>query len=453
MASTGYSPASTIYGEEARISEVAAQLPLVLYAIGFGIGPLMLGPLSEWGGRKYVYLGGHTLQASPTLFAVGAALAPNPGGLFVLRFLGGIFGAMTITNLGASFADMWDPQHTGPAMALFVLSDIIGPALGYSACAPAAQFSGWRTTLWMVVGFCGITLIFLFLFVEETRHSIILEKRMLKKRKETGNSELNIPEDMQRDGWKQLVKQDIVRPIVFQCTEAIIIAVAIIQLQLVGLEYLFTTSYNLVFGEESERGFSNWQVGLIWFGLIVGACVGLLTYSVEERHFRRAAAANGGVIVPEARIGPFTCIAGIVYPASLFWFAWTSAPSIHWIVPTLATAFFGWAFFTLVFAFQAYITDGYGSFASSGLAGADLLRSSGGGCFPLFGAAMYRSLGNAKASTVLAGLGVLATPLPFVFRAYGHRLRHHSPYARQHMAELEEEKGKGGEASEGLFSC
>lgn len=43
----------------------------------------------------------------------------------------------------------------------------------------------------------------------------------------------------------------------------------------------------------------------------------------------------------------------------------------------------GWAFFTLVYSLQSYVVDGYGAFASSGLAGADLLRSSAGGCFPL----------------------------------------------------------------------
>ncbi|GAA5849723.1 hypothetical protein JCM8547_000543 [Rhodosporidiobolus lusitaniae] len=422
MASTAYSPASTIYAEVTGLPPVTAELPLVLYA---------------WGGRKPVYLGGHFLQL---LFAIGAALSPTPAGLFILRFLGGCAGGMSITNLGASFADMWVPERTGVAMALFVLSDTIGPSLGYTACAPAAQFSGWRTTLWMTVGFIGVTLIPLALFAEETRHSIILEKRMKKKRKETGDEDWSVPDDCKREGWKQLVKDDIQRPLVFLATEGIIIAVAIVQLQLVGIQYLFTTSYTLVYGENGDRAFSTWQIGLVWFGFTIGALIGFATYPFEERHFRRATRRNGGVIVPEGRIGPLTCLAGIVYPASLFWFAWTSFPSIHWIVPTIATGFFGWAFFTIIFAFQAWITDGYGVFASSALAGADLLRSSGGGCFPLFGAAMYRNLGYDKASTVLAGLGLLATPLPFIFRKYGRRLRAHSPYARQHMEELEKEK-------------
>lgn len=141
IASTGYSPASTMYSEEMRISEVAAELPLVLYAIGL-VFPLLLPAvqlctdplgatlqLRRWPSHPRSVVGmGRTKACLPrrpypagasilvvpfrlcclltctlqTLFAIGAALAPNPGGLFVLRLLGGMFGAMTITNLGRS---------------------------------------------------------------------------------------------------------------------------------------------------------------------------------------------------------------------------------------------------------------------------------------------------------------------------------------------------------------
>lgn len=43
---------------------------------------------------------------------------------------------------------------------------------------------------------------------------------------------------------------------------------------------------------------------------------------------------------PEARL-PFACLGSIMLPVGIFWFAWTSDPSIHWIAPILAGVPFG----------------------------------------------------------------------------------------------------------------
>lgn len=43
---------------------------------------------------------------------------------------------------------------------------------------------------------------------------------------------------------------------------------------------------------------------------------------------------------PEARL-PFACLGAILLPIGIFWFAWTSTPSVHWISPVLAGVPFG----------------------------------------------------------------------------------------------------------------
>lgn len=56
-------------------------------------------------------------------------------------------------------------------------------------------------------------------------------------------------------------------------------------------------------------------------------------------NFKRAYLKHGHAI-PEERLPPMI-VGSIILPISLFWFAWTSMPSISWVPSVLATAFLG----------------------------------------------------------------------------------------------------------------
>jgi hypothetical protein len=56
-----------------------------------------------------------------------------------------------------------------------------------------------------------------------------------------------------------------------------------------------------------------------------------------------------------------------------------------------------------------------------------------GGGFPLFGNALFDNLGYQWAGTLLAFLAIVLVPIPFILDKYGRRLRHRSPWAREHM--------------------
>jgi hypothetical protein len=133
----------------------------------------------------------------------------------------------------------------------------------------------------------------------------------------------------------------------------------------------------------------------------------------------------------------------------LFWFAWTSVPAynIHWIVPILATALFGYSFYTLILMSYIYVEDSYMVFSASALAGVGLVRNLAGGVFPLFGMQMFENSGYNWAGTLLGGLALLLAPIPFVLERYGTKLRSRSPYARQHMDD--EDYWNGVEESDG----
>ena len=147
----------------------------------------------------------------------------------------------------------------------------------------------------------------------------------------------------------------------------------------------------------------------------------------------------------------------VAFPISLFWFAWTSYQSVHWIVPIIASALWGWSFYTLILMTYNYTEDTYKAsrfsrrgenstkrcqvFSASALAGLGLVRNIAGAGFPLFGEQMFSYLGNQWAASLLAFLAVLLVPISFILERYGRALRLRSPWAKQHMDDLTDEEG------------
>lgn len=125
-----------------------------------------------------------------------------------------------------------------------------------------------------------------------------------------------------------------------------------------------------------------------------------------------------------ARFGTF------LLPVSLFWFAWTSYPSVHWIVPIVASAFFGAGIYIIILAILNYVVDSYQTYSASALAGVILVRNLVGAGFPLFGKQMYQTLGWEWAGTLLAFLSIPLCAIPFVFFYKGEAIRLKSPWAR-----------------------
>jgi hypothetical protein len=122
-------PASADFG----VSEVAESLATALFLIGFGLGALLLSPLSELVGRWPVYLGSLAVFAC---WVLGSALAPNFGAQCVFRFLAGFSASTPLTVAGGSVGDLWSPVEKTFAFPLFAIPAFGGPVLGTSPTSP-----------------------------------------------------------------------------------------------------------------------------------------------------------------------------------------------------------------------------------------------------------------------------------------------------------------------------
>lgn len=93
---SGYSPSIPEWKERFVTSDEVATLPLVIYVIGLGFGPMLLAPLSEYYGRTPVYLANFF---TTTILLLGTALVDhNAAGFMVLRFITGFFASASISQ-------------------------------------------------------------------------------------------------------------------------------------------------------------------------------------------------------------------------------------------------------------------------------------------------------------------------------------------------------------------
>ena len=75
-----------------------------------------------------------------------------------------------------------------------------------------------------------------------------------------------------------------------------------------------------------------------------------------------------------------------------------------------------------------YLIDTYQMTAASALAAGLASRALVGSAFPLFSLQMYRGITVQGATSLLAGISCLLTPIPFIFNRYGMKIRGRSRY-------------------------
>lgn len=93
-------------------------LPISMYLLGYVLGPLLFGPLSETYGRRVIMI---STFAFFMIFTMACALAPNLPALLIFRLLTGINASSPIAVVGGVYADIYsDPVSRGRAMSVFM---------------------------------------------------------------------------------------------------------------------------------------------------------------------------------------------------------------------------------------------------------------------------------------------------------------------------------------------
>ncbi|KAL4960962.1 MFS transporter [Aspergillus stella-maris] len=415
--------------QEFGCSRLIATLGLSFFIWGLGVGPLFLGPLSEFYGRRNIYLTSFTLFL---IWLIPCAVAKNIETMIVCRFLNGLAGSAFLSVAGGTVGDLFARQELGAPMMLYSSAPFIGPELGPLVGGFINEFTTWRWTFYVLLIWTGILLAMLALFVPETYHPVLLRRKAQRLRKETGDDRWQAPIEKLDRSITRTVLQSLYRPVLLLTLEPMCLNLCIYSAILLGILYLFFGAFQLVFGNVYD--FNLYQRGLAFLGLFVGMAFAIASDPFWRRIYRKLEATHERAVgvaddfQPEWRLPPAIAGAPLV-TIGLFIFAWTIYPSVHWIVPIIGSAFFGAGTVLIYSGVFSFLVDAYPLMAASALSANSFARSSFGGIFPLFGIQMYNRLGYNWATTLLAFLTLAMAPFPYIFFRYGSRIRKKSRFA------------------------
>ena len=151
----------------------AAQIQLTLsgYMIGFTLGQLAYGPLSDRFGRKYVLLSGITLYVAMTILCATAGDAET---LATYRFFQAIGGGAGTVLSRAIIRDRYDGAQMAKVMTLMLTIILFAPMIAPVIGGYVLVWFGWRAVFWTLVIF-GAAAILVILF--GIRESLPPERR------------------------------------------------------------------------------------------------------------------------------------------------------------------------------------------------------------------------------------------------------------------------------------
>lgn len=149
-----YTPVMPSVGHDLVATPDSVKLTLTTYMIGFAVGQLFYGPLSDRYGRRPVLLAGLFFF---TLTTFACSFAPSIGGLIGLRILQGL-GAASGSVLGRALTrDAYSFKEMPLVMSWISLGQNIAPSLAPTIGGFLGEWASWRATFWFVGGF-GVVL-------------------------------------------------------------------------------------------------------------------------------------------------------------------------------------------------------------------------------------------------------------------------------------------------------
>ncbi|KAL4789718.1 putative MFS multidrug transporter [Aspergillus venezuelensis] len=431
------------------VERVPYNLGTTVFTVGFAVTPMLLAPFSESWGRRPVFLVSGVLF---TVCLVGCGASNSLAGLLVARFFLGVSGSSFSSIVGGVISDIYESHERNVPMALFSGATLFGTGIGPLVSSVIASRSTWRWIYYsQAIASAGIVVV-LYFFFAETRESVLFMRKAqtlnayYEQMEAAGHYGVLVPdvyESASGSGTRLARVRYIVeetggpsaslgrrlmlscsRPFSFLFTEPVVFffslwvafSWAVLYLNFGSIPLVFSTTYN----------FTLEQTGAVFAAIVTSSILStLLSIYQDKLAIKRALFSK----TPETRLY-FACVESVLLPIGLFWFGWTARQSIHWIMPALGIGCSIIGIFSIFLSTFNYLADAYGEFASSAIAAQSFCRNLLGGVFPLVTNAMFEDLGYAQASSLLGGIGLALTLVPWVLVAFGPRIRERSKFAR-----------------------
>ncbi|KAG8628102.1 hypothetical protein KVT40_003975 [Elsinoe batatas] len=423
MGSTIYAPGRQQVAAQFDVSAEASILPVSLFNIGMGLGPLIASPLSETFGRRVVYL---VVLPIFSLFVLGWGFSNSLASLILCRFFAGVFASPSVAIAAATIADMIPPSQRAFPLILYYTTPTLGALSGPIIGGFVIANKSWHWTAWVTL-FIAVPIFIPILFTRESYKKVLLARRA-----RTSSQALSTDAEEHKPSFgsrlKIFITQNLGRPAVMLLTEPICSFLCLYMSFQFGLLYLFVVSSPGIYAK--TYGFDIQAQSLSFFGLLIGCALApsLLIYIELYRYRPRLARSPDHHLEPEARLDG-AMVGSIMLPLGLFMFAFTARPDISFYVPMFAQGIVMFGSLTVYIPAGIYIVETYGAKYGASASGANsLLRYALASTFPLFAPTMFAQLGTQNATCVLGGFTVLMAGIPWVLRKWGPHLRKRSKY-------------------------
>lgn len=293
-------------------SREVCTLALSIFVVGLGLGPMFLAPLSEFYGRRPIYLGAFGMFL---IWLIPCAVAQNIETLIVARFFNGLAGSAFLSVAGGTVGDMFLKSQLSLPMMIFTASPFLGPELGPVVAGFINQYTDWRWTFYVLLIWSGVQMALIIFLVPETYHPVLLKRKAIRLRQETGNEAWYAPIERMDKSVLKTVLWSCIRPFQLLVYEPMCLCLCLLSAILLGILYLFFGAFPLVF--ENNYGFTESQVGLAFLGIMIGLFIGVSCDPLWKRNYARLVRNNGGQSEPEFRLPP-TILGAIIVPIGLF---------------------------------------------------------------------------------------------------------------------------------------
>ncbi|WP_106478566.1 Bcr/CflA family multidrug efflux MFS transporter [Phytohalomonas tamaricis] len=154
LAIDAYLPAIPALAEHVGASVHHTELSISVFLLGFALGQLIFGPLSDRLGRKPVLLGGITtfMLASLAITQVNDLQM-----LWLLRFIQALGGGACVVNSPAIVRDCFQGREAAKVLSTMVLILMLAPLAAPSIGSMLLLMGGW----WLIFAFLGVYAAFL----------------------------------------------------------------------------------------------------------------------------------------------------------------------------------------------------------------------------------------------------------------------------------------------------
>lgn len=318
-------------------------LSISLYMLSMSIFPLWWSSFSERLGRRTIYLASFSLFV---VFNVLCAVSHSISMLIVMRMLSGGASASVQAVGAGTIADLWDSHERGKAMSIFYLGPLCGPLIAPIVGGALAQQWNWRSTLWFLAGYGGLTLVFIFFALPETLATQKTSVAEASDEQESLEGRLTRVSSRQvlrfTAKWLKISKiffLDPLKMILYLRYPPVLLTVYYASITF-GSLYVLNVSIEHTFGR-APYGFSTIVVGLLYIPNSLGYVVastfgGRWMDKIMKREARKALRfdENGKLIYrPEDRMRENAWLGAFFYPAGLIWYGWSAGKGVYWLVP------------------------------------------------------------------------------------------------------------------------